>query len=95
MVNSTHMLIGMTMGQLDDYAFLVARLSRRYDPPEDSMSRITKPSDNHYISLADSMSRITKPSDNPDISLADSMSSITKPSDNHDISLADSMQNSL
>ena len=22
------------MGQLDDYAFLVARLSRRYDPPE-------------------------------------------------------------
>ena len=24
----------MTMGQLDDYAFLVARLSRRYDPPE-------------------------------------------------------------
>ena len=29
-----NMLIGMTMGQLDDYAFLVARLSRRYDPPE-------------------------------------------------------------
>ena len=28
------LLIGMTMGQLDDYAFLVARLSRRYDPPE-------------------------------------------------------------
>ena len=28
------MLIGMTMGQLDDYAFLVAWLSRRYDPPE-------------------------------------------------------------
>ena len=28
------MLIGMTMGQLDDYAFLAARLSRRYDPPE-------------------------------------------------------------
>ena len=24
----------MTMGQLDDYTFLVARLSRRYDPPE-------------------------------------------------------------
>ena len=24
----------MTMGQLDDYAFLVASLSRRYDPPE-------------------------------------------------------------
>ena len=31
---ATNMLIGMTMGQLDDYAFLVARLSRRYDPPE-------------------------------------------------------------
>ena len=29
-----NMLIGMTMGQLDDYTFLVARLSRRYDPPE-------------------------------------------------------------
>ena len=29
-----NMLIGMTMGQLDDYAFLAARLSRRYDPPE-------------------------------------------------------------
>ena len=28
------MLIGMTMGQLDDYTFLVARLSHRYDPPE-------------------------------------------------------------
>ena len=28
------MLIGMTMGQLDDYTFLAARLSRRYDPPE-------------------------------------------------------------
>ena len=31
---AANMLIGMTMGQLDDYAFLVARLSRRYDPPE-------------------------------------------------------------
>ena len=31
---AAHMLIGMTMGQLDDYAFLVARLSRRYDQPE-------------------------------------------------------------
>ena len=29
-----NLLIGMTMGQLDDYTFLVARLSRRYDPPE-------------------------------------------------------------
>ena len=29
-----NMLIGMTMGQLDDYTFLVARLSRRYDPLE-------------------------------------------------------------
>ena len=29
-----NLLIGITMGQLDDYAFLVARLSRRYDPPE-------------------------------------------------------------
>ena len=29
-----NLLIGMTMGQLDDYAFLAARLSRRYDPPE-------------------------------------------------------------
>ena len=31
---AANMLIGMSMGQLDDYAFLVARLSRRYDPPE-------------------------------------------------------------
>ena len=31
---AANMLIGMTMGQLDDYTFLVARLSRRYDPPE-------------------------------------------------------------
>ena len=31
---SANLLIGMTMGQLDDYALLVARLSRRYDPPE-------------------------------------------------------------
>ena len=31
---ASNMLIGMTMGQLDDYAFLVARLSRRYDPPK-------------------------------------------------------------
>ena len=28
------LLIGMTLGQLEDYAFLVARLSRRYNPPE-------------------------------------------------------------
>ena len=31
---AANMLIGMTMGQLDDYTFLVVRLSRRYDPPE-------------------------------------------------------------
>ena len=31
---AANMLIGMTMGQLEDYTFLVARLSRRYDPPE-------------------------------------------------------------
>ena len=31
---AANLLIGMTMGQFDDYAFLVARLSRRYDPPE-------------------------------------------------------------
>ena len=31
---AANMLIGMTMCQLDDYAFLAARLSRRYDPPE-------------------------------------------------------------
>ena len=31
---AANLLIGMTMGQLDDYAFLVARLLRRYDPPE-------------------------------------------------------------
>ena len=31
---AANMLIGMTMGQLDEYAFLAARLSRRYDPPE-------------------------------------------------------------
>ena len=31
---AANMLIGMTMGQLDDYAFLAACLSRRYDPPE-------------------------------------------------------------
>ena len=32
--SAANLLIGMTMGQLDDYTFLVARLSRRYDPPE-------------------------------------------------------------
>ena len=31
---AANLLIGMTMGQLDDYAFLASRLSRRYDPPE-------------------------------------------------------------
>ena len=31
---AANMLIGMTMGQLDNYAFLAARLSRRYDHPE-------------------------------------------------------------
>ena len=31
---AANLLIGMTMGQLDDITFLVARLSRRYDPPE-------------------------------------------------------------
>ena len=31
---AANLLIGMTMGQLDDYTFLVARLSRRYDPPK-------------------------------------------------------------
>ena len=31
---AANLLISMTMGQLDDYAFLVARLSCRYDPPE-------------------------------------------------------------
>ena len=31
---AANMLIWMTMGQLDDYTFLVARLSRRYDPPD-------------------------------------------------------------
>ena len=31
---AANLLIGMTMGQLDDYGFLVTRLSRRYDPPE-------------------------------------------------------------
>ena len=31
---AANLLISMTMGQLDDYTFLVARLSRRYDPPE-------------------------------------------------------------
>ena len=31
---AANLLIGMTMGQLDDYAFLAACLSRRYDPPE-------------------------------------------------------------
>ena len=30
---AANLLIGMTMGQLDDYTFLVAHLSRRYDPP--------------------------------------------------------------
>ena len=30
---AANLLIGMTMGQLDDYPFLVACLSRRYDPP--------------------------------------------------------------
>ena len=36
---AANMLIGMTMGQLDDYAFQVARLSRRYDPPEREEAR--------------------------------------------------------
>ena len=31
---AANMLIGMTMGQMDDYAVQAARLSRRYDPPE-------------------------------------------------------------
>ena len=31
---AANLLIGMTMGQLDDYAFLVVRLYHRYDPPE-------------------------------------------------------------
>ena len=31
---AANMLIGMTMGQLHDYTFLVTRLSRIYDPPE-------------------------------------------------------------
>ena len=31
---AANLLIGMTLGQLDDYTFLRARLSRRYDPPE-------------------------------------------------------------
>ena len=31
---AANLLIGMTMGQLDNYTFLVARLSRIYDPPE-------------------------------------------------------------
>ena len=31
---AANLLIGMTLGQLEDYAFLVARLSRRYDLPE-------------------------------------------------------------
>ena len=31
---AANLLIGMTLGQLDDYNVLRARLSRRYDPPE-------------------------------------------------------------
>ena len=31
---AANLLIGMTLGQLDDYNFLQTRLSRRYDPPE-------------------------------------------------------------
>ena len=31
---AANLLIGMTLGQLDDYNFLRTRLSRRYDPPE-------------------------------------------------------------
>ena len=31
---AANLLIGRTLGQLDDYNFLRARLSRRYDPPE-------------------------------------------------------------
>ena len=31
---AANLLIGMTLGQLDDYKFLRARLSHRYDPPE-------------------------------------------------------------
>ena len=31
---AANLLIGMTLGQLDDYKFLRSRLTRRYDPPE-------------------------------------------------------------
>ena len=31
---AANLLIGMTLGQLDNYNFLRIRLSRRYDPPE-------------------------------------------------------------
>ena len=31
---AANLLIGMTLGQLDDYKFFRARLTRRYDPPE-------------------------------------------------------------
>ena len=31
---AANLLIGMTLGQLDNYNFLRTRLSRRYDPPE-------------------------------------------------------------
>ena len=31
---AANLLIGMTLGQLDNYSFLRTRLSRRYDPPE-------------------------------------------------------------
>ena len=31
---AANLLIGMTLGQLDNYNFLQTRLSRRYDPPE-------------------------------------------------------------
>ena len=39
---AANLLIGMTMGQLDDYTFLVARLSRRYDPPEREETRVPR-----------------------------------------------------
>ena len=36
---AANLLIGMTLGQLDDYNVLRACLSRRYDPPEREHAR--------------------------------------------------------
>ena len=46
---AVNMLIGMTMGQLDDYAFLAARLSRRYDPADMTRQNEKRHIEQNYV----------------------------------------------